>query len=397
MKRAAVGYGALAVALSMAAVQGCDAQADPGYPGEPLVRLQGRVEALQSGASEADVGVLWLTSSADDECTGPEPTCMLVTGGTVSADTDFTCLSSCGATPECIDSAALESWQACHEDCGSPVEVFHELRYRACASGAVGQRAPVVGAFPAQFGLDVLLPPPAAALLASNTGERLALGYFVAIAPDVEALNVGLEDGPPPWLLGGSETHVLLYAADAITAESSWGTYLGAAYAPGYHLLRVEFGNRCGIPRLYADTTGGMFAPEGDEDRTAAPTPDTGSEPEVPGADDEGAPAPDMGGSDEGAAPEGDDDGGDERDRDYTGTPLVCGNGVCEQNENCEVCSDCVACDAGSPGTSSGRSNLDGDYHCVSTASRLRPSSASSEADIQLLIARPDLIDWPEL
>ncbi|HTV20372.1 MAG TPA: hypothetical protein VMG12_16930 [Polyangiaceae bacterium] len=395
MKRTAFGYGALAVLLPMVAVQGCDAQAEPGYPGEPLLRLQGRVEALQSGAStadEADVGVLWLRSSADDECTGPEPTCQLITGLSYSAETDVECLAACESTPDCLDTASVERWQACQEGCGNPVEVQHELRYRACASAAVGQRAPVVGAFPAQFGLDVLLPPPESALLASSTGERVALGYFVAIASGADALDVALEDSPPEWLIGGSETHVLLYAADAISAESSWGAYLGEAFTAGFHLLRVEFGNRCGLPRLYADTTGGMFSPEGDsEGSDSVPQRDVGAE-------DVGAPMSDDGGEGEIEQlmpPQGGSGSG--RDADYTGTPFVCGNGVCEPNENCDICSDCVACDGASAGMSSGRSNLDDDYFCESTSSRLRPSLAGSEADIELLIARPDLIAWPEL
>jgi len=387
-KRTAVGSGVLAVLSAMGAAQGCDAQVAPGYPGEPMLRLQGRVEALQSGASEADVGVLWLTNSGDAECTGPEPTCLLITGSTLSAETDFTCLSSCEAAPDCTDPAAIERWQTCHAGCGSSVEVQHEVRYRACASGAVGQRAPVKGAFPAQFGLDVLLPPPESAMLASGTGERVALGYFVAIAPGAEALDVVLDEAPPAWLLGGSETHVLIYAADGISAESSWGAYLGESYAPGYHLLRVEFGNRCGLPRLYADTSGGMFAPEADEEGLSDLVP--------PRGDGASAPAPDTGG--DGAADEGDDGGeSSDRDLDYTGTPLVCGNGVCEPNEDCDICSDCVACDGTSPGMSSGRSNLDGGYHCVATDSLLRRTLAGSESDIQLLIARPDLIAWPEL
>ncbi|MEO8179683.1 MAG: hypothetical protein ABI895_12690 [Deltaproteobacteria bacterium] len=56
--------------LLLGAVEGCDAQVDPGYQGEPLVTLKGRVEALQVGAPEADVGVLWLTSDPLAELTG---------------------------------------------------------------------------------------------------------------------------------------------------------------------------------------------------------------------------------------------------------------------------------------------------------------------------------------
>jgi hypothetical protein len=372
MNHLSVVYRASSVLLLFGAVHACDSQADPTYQGEPLTTLKGRL-GVRSGTPEAaDVGVLWL-ADAEGTCTGPEQSCAVSSSGSFSASVDQTCIDACGEMPDCFDADKVEGWVSCQNACGSDVEVHVRAEYHACFSGGVGQTAPVVGDFPAQFSLDVLSPPPSEALLRSDTGERVALGYIVAILPDSGPLVLGREEDPPPWLLGGSESHVLVYAEEPIAADSSWGIYLGGAYAPGYHLIEVIFGNRCGLPRLDA-----YDDPDSESDMVpmsdGAPANDT-----TPPSSEELPPSPAL----------------DEPD--YRGVPLVCGNGVCEENENCDVCSDCTACEGSSPGVSTNQSNREGEYHCIATAGSLRPVPAGNAAEIELLIAPARLIDWPSL
>jgi hypothetical protein len=366
--------------LLLGALEGCDAQVDPDYQGEPLVTLKGRVEALQIGAPEADVGVLWLTSDAENGCSGPQRSCITGSSGSYSGDQDQACLDACGDLPFACDPEANEEWARCQRACGSDVKVTTLVEYNACASGAVGQTAPVVGNFPAQFSLDMLLPPPSQAFMPSDTGERVALGYFVALAPHSGPFTLSVGEGPPNWLLGGSETHVLVYAADPIAADSSWGVYLSGAYPVGYHLIRVEFGNRCGLPEYYEED----FDDEPDSAGSTAvglgPMPDT--EPMKDGG--ESAADPDL-------PPEL------PSEPDYAGLTLVCGNGVCEPHETCEVCSDCGGCEDGSAGTSTGLLNVDLGYYCQSTPPTLVAVAPGGEAGLRLVIAPPGLIQWPQL
>ena len=373
------GCGLLFVTL---ALQACDAQVDPNYRGEPLLTLEGRVAALRSSAGEADVGVLWLTSSPDDECSGPVLTCSSSASGQAPSagpgGPDAACLQACGYIPECTEVDAIEAWAECQRGCGSETEVFVQVQYEPCFSGAVGQTAPVVGDFPAQFSLDMLAPPPSGALTSSDTLERVALGFFVALAPDSGPFTLQREmREPPAWLLGGSESHVLIYAGDPVAADSTWGKYLGGAYPVGYHLVQAAFGNRCGLPSVddlgeYTDApgSGATGAATGD----SAGTPYTG--------DSSG----EVGESSQPPLPP---------EPDYTGVPLVCGNGACEDGESCEVCSDCACGEGGAADTSTGLGNLSGNYFCMSTPGRLLPSPAGSEAEIQLLLAPPRQISWP--
>jgi len=74
----------------------------------------------------------------------------------------------------------------------------------------------------------------------------------------------------------------------------------------------------------------------------------------------------------------------------------VCGNGVCESEESCDSCSDCTGCFGPLEGASSGITNQMPGYFCSFTPSRLI-ADPGEEADIRLLIARPELIDWPNL
>ncbi len=350
---------------------GCDAQVDPGYEGEPLATLKGRVSALAAPPAEADVGVLWFSDS-EGQCSGPEQSCSYSASGAFSPNMDGACLEACGSMPDCVDVAAIDQWQSCQRACGAEIEVSVQVEYRACFTGAVGQTAPVTGDFPAQFRLDVLSPPPVEALLRSDTGERLALGFFVALQSNGEPLTLDREtDDFPEWLLGGSETHFLAYAADPIAADSSWGVYLGGEYSVGYHLIRVVFGNRCGLARLSSD------------EEVETDSPGAAASVELP--------AVDTGGEGSAAVDERSDE------PDYRGIPFVCGNGVCEAGENCDVCSDCIECAGSSPGVSSGRTSRDGDYHCEYTPPTFVEAPPGAESEIELLIATPELIDWPAL
>jgi hypothetical protein len=98
-----------------------------------------------------------------------------------------------------------------------------------------------VGEFPAQFSLDILEPPPDEALIGSTSGERLAYGLFVALDPAGAPWRIDLTLLPdvPPWLLGGSESHVLLYAPDGIADGSTYAEALGFTLAPGYQLMET--------------------------------------------------------------------------------------------------------------------------------------------------------------
>jgi hypothetical protein len=136
---------------------------------------------------------------------------------------------------------------------------------------------------------------------------------------------------------------VLIYAPEPVSAESTWGQHLGGAYAQGYHLVRVEPGNRCGLPR-YDETVG--------------------------------------------------TDG----EYDYSDVPLVCGNGVCDPSESCSICADCIECDADGNGTDSALSNVQSDaFHCISTPGKLVPAGAGHERDIELLMMGPEYIAWPPI
>src|SRR5262245_48450532 len=135
--------------LSILAGQGCEAQVDPGYEGEPLVTLQGRVEAPQSSPAEADVGVLWLTSDPKSGCSGPQRDVGGFASGSVPQDFDaFACTEACGSP---WDAAGPAAWEACERACGVDARAGYTVDYSVCGSGAIGQTTPVFGNFPAQF------------------------------------------------------------------------------------------------------------------------------------------------------------------------------------------------------------------------------------------------------
>ena len=377
--------------LLLVAGQACEAQVDAGYQGEPLVTLAGQVDTQQPSPAGADVGVLWLASAPEDGCSGPQRSEIGFATGTAPSEVDVACTEACGSP---YDLPGIEAWESCQRACGVEAHAGSIVSYSVCGSGAIGQTAPVFGDFPAQFSLDVLRPPPARALLPSDTGERVALGYFVALSPQAGSLTLSLRERPPPWLLGGSETHVLMYAADAIPAPSSWGLYLGGSFERGYHLLRVVQGTRCDEERYYPYEQQPGRAPPDLPDTEPMPAPATDSSTGDP--DSEGQPAdPDRAGpGDPGPNPAGITEVATVPD--YSQVAHVCGNGVCEPEETCDSCSDCTGCVGGLEGTSSGLTNQMPGYFCSRSPSRV-VAAEGDESDIQLLIARPELIDWPQL
>jgi hypothetical protein len=219
----------LAVAAVGLAAAGCDSQADTSYRGEPLLSVAGQVEAALS-VGDVEVGILWLTASRDFdlECTGEFETA----GGQPSA-----CVSACGE----INCATLESWAQCAEACPDATAVFEWVESPSdfFITGGIGQTTPAVGEFPAQFSLELLEPPPPSALIGSATGERVAIGLFVAIDPAGAPFQLDASQTElPPWILGSSTSHVLLFAPDAIGESSVWST-LGLTTAPGYQLMQL--------------------------------------------------------------------------------------------------------------------------------------------------------------
>jgi hypothetical protein len=227
---------AAALGLLWALTQGCDAQADPSYEGEALMTVNGQVEsALTLG--EVEVGVLWLTTEGGGDCS--ESLELVCTAEVRVENEPSTCVDACGElSPSCENS---EAWEACVNACPDVTYFTFDVHTPICITGGVGQTTPAVGEFPAQFSLDILEPPPAEALIASTTGERLAYGLFVALDPAGEPWHLDLTLLPefPDWLLGGSESHILMYAPDGIPGGSTWAQGLGFTLSPGYQLLET--------------------------------------------------------------------------------------------------------------------------------------------------------------
>lgn len=98
--------------------------------------------------------------------------------------------------------------------------------------------APVSGEFPAQFTLDVFLPPPTELLnhFAEDADEvALGLAYVVAFPQDYDATTG--ETPETPW--GISAGHVLAYVPADLPAGSSAAEFAGAALTAGFHVLEV--------------------------------------------------------------------------------------------------------------------------------------------------------------
>jgi hypothetical protein len=223
---AAIGFGLL---LGL----GCDGQVDPSYRGEPLVSVSGQVEAPLS-LGPVEVGVLWLIAAGDFDvvCTGE---------ATTASGEPSDCVAACGE----VTCAGLEAWGDCAEACADVTSVIVEAQTSASPfiRGGVAQTAPAVGEFPARFSLNILEPPPEEVLIGSATGERLAIGEFVALDPAGEPWRIDFtEPEYPAWLLGGSETHLLVYAPEPIPETSLWADLVGSPLPEGYHLLDVSSG-----------------------------------------------------------------------------------------------------------------------------------------------------------
>lgn len=232
-------FGALAVAA--VAQVACDPQVGPDYKGEPLATLQGDVSGT-TASTNASVAVLWFSASEELGCSGPGLSCSA--GGASGPNEDFSCLDSCAlSTGLTCDEENLMEWVDCVEACGG--EASYETSWELCADTAIGEMVPVTGQFPTAFQLDLFQPPPANALLPSEDSPDVAFGFFVAVDPDAGPVELSADaDGPPEGILGGSDTHVLIYSDGEITADSPWGQILGGAYGPGYHVLDVIDGGK---------------------------------------------------------------------------------------------------------------------------------------------------------
>jgi hypothetical protein len=227
---------------------GCDSQADPTYKGDPLLSVSGKVNAALS-VGDVQVGLLWLETVGDFDviCTGEATTA----SGEPSA-----CVAACGE----VTCRGLDAWGDCAQSCPdvTNVEVMDRVPENPFFIGGVGQTTPTIGEFPAQFSLDILVPPPDEALIGSATGERLAIGEFAALDPAGAPWHLDLTQLPhyPDWLLGGSERYVLLYAPEAIPDSSIWTLVLGQPLSAGYHLAELSATDDDGAPFvLDADPT----------------------------------------------------------------------------------------------------------------------------------------------
>ena len=233
-----------AAALLAGLGYGCDGQADPSYRGEPLMRVSGRVEAGLS-VGTVEVGVLWLTSSSDFA--------IICTGEANANGAPSACAEACGE----ITCQTLDAWDACASSCPDVTFVVSEVTTSSVPflTGGVGQTTPTVGEFPAQFSLDILEPPPDEVLIASSTGERLALGLFVALDPAGAPFRIDLGELPnyPEWLRGGSESHMLVYTPDGLDAESLWSQASRLVIESGFHLVALA-------PPTEADQDPGLSA-----------------------------------------------------------------------------------------------------------------------------------------
>jgi hypothetical protein len=211
---------------------GCDPQADPGYGGERLARLQGTVSSEAAPTTEADVGLLWMRPTADPACEGPVLGCAAGGGGS-----DDVCIQACAFDYASCDVEAGEAYVACVEACGGTASF--EVLWGLCEGAGVGERVAVDGVFPARFTLDLLGPPPDEAVRADADGLRAAVAYIVAVDRSVRDIEVDLgTQAGVSAIVGGAPGHLLVYAAQELPATSEWGRYLGGeTFAPGYHLV----------------------------------------------------------------------------------------------------------------------------------------------------------------
>lgn len=232
------------LALPLLLALACDAQESPDYQGEPIVSVRGSLVGDGDAPDEARASILWYTSD-DPTCSGPGLECATGYSGN-ELELDFTCADACDATS--CEPEALAAWTECVEGCGGVAEAHAFSTFSECATGGLGETVSLsVDSFPAKFEMELFDPPPNGALLDNGPSEpRVAMGVIVALDPTApEAFDFN-DDTDVEMIIGGVERYSIIYAADAIPADSTWGQFLGAAYEPGYHLVRHSVETDCG-------------------------------------------------------------------------------------------------------------------------------------------------------
>lgn len=232
---------ALPLLFAAAFAAACSPQVDPDYSGEPLATIRGAVMSEQT-ATAADVAVLWFISEGD-ECAGPMIGCEVGIGGNTD-EASLQCIANCSTSQDECRADVQAIYGACVEACGWAH--YFAILWDLCVRGGAGERVSVAGEFPAAFTLDLFQPPPDNALLFDESGLRVAYGWFIVADPEVETIEIDLTDNAPPSaIIGGTGSHVLIYAADPIPEDSAWGRYFGGSLELGYHILDVIPGTTC--------------------------------------------------------------------------------------------------------------------------------------------------------
>ena len=99
--------------------------------------------------------------------------------------------------------------------------------------------APVVGSFPAQFSIDLDVPPPSDTLNDFTQGgtqpseSRFSTGYIFVVRDGVD-----LNTNPADAIVGIAEEYVLVYVESDVQPGSRSAQFLGGALTAGYHLMK---------------------------------------------------------------------------------------------------------------------------------------------------------------
>ncbi|WP_437752579.1 hypothetical protein [Sorangium sp. So ce1389] len=98
--------------------------------------------------------------------------------------------------------------------------------------------APVVGSFPAEFRIDLSVPPPAEVLNDFTLGgsrpseSRFSTGY-------IAVLHEGMDPNVDPGAVAGlAEEHMLVYVETDVQPGTQSERFLGGALTAGYHLMK---------------------------------------------------------------------------------------------------------------------------------------------------------------
>ncbi|XYH94071.1 hypothetical protein ACMHYB_40420 [Sorangium sp. So ce1128] len=97
--------------------------------------------------------------------------------------------------------------------------------------------APVIGSFPAEFTIDLSVPPPAEVLNDFTLGgtrpseSRFSTGY-------IAVLHEGMDPNVGPAIAGLAEEYVLVYVETDVQAGTESERFLGGALTAGYHLMK---------------------------------------------------------------------------------------------------------------------------------------------------------------